>query len=200
MKTFPLVSGFLALVLLTACSQATSTTPTSPEPAAQTVPTETSASDVQVTATLQPDPQAKEEVAEPVVAPKTTTQKVPPKTTPVPATPAPATTPSTTPPAAQTPAPAAKPEVKTFNVSGGSFFFTPSALQVNKGDTVRIVFTNAGGMHNLKIDAFGAATKTLSSGESDTIEFVASKTGSFEYHCGVGSHRAMGQIGTLTVK
>ncbi len=90
--------------------------------------------------------------------------------------------------------------VKTFTVSGGNYFFSPKTLTVNKGDTVKIVFTNSGGVHDFRIDAFNVATKQIKNGETDTITFVADKSGTFEYYCSVGNHRAMGMVGTLTVK
>ena len=90
--------------------------------------------------------------------------------------------------------------VKEFTVDGKNFSFAPSALTVKKGDTVRIVFKNVGGFHDLKIDEFNVATKQIGDGQTDTIEFVADKTGSFEYYCSVGSHRAMGMKGALIVQ
>ncbi len=101
------------------------------------------------------------------------------------------------------PVPVKTPEVMTkavtFNINGGSFFFEPNSMQVKKGDTVTINFKNVGGMHNLAIDAFSVSTPVVKSGESATVTFVADKAGTFEYYCAVGSHRAMGQKGTLTV-
>lgn len=89
--------------------------------------------------------------------------------------------------------------VKEFSVEGGMFYFTPKTMTVNKGDTVRITFTNKEGTHDWKLDEFNAATKVLKAGESQTIEFVASTSGSFEYYCSVGTHRQMGMKGTLIV-
>jgi plastocyanin len=89
---------------------------------------------------------------------------------------------------------------KEFTVSGSNFKFEPATLTVNKGDTVKITFKNSGGMHNLMIDEFKANTKTIQSGQEDTITFTADKTGQFEYYCGVGNHRQMGMKGTLTVQ
>lgn len=91
------------------------------------------------------------------------------------------------------------PVVKTFNVTGSNFSFSPSTITVNKGDRVKIVF-NSQGTHDWVIDAFNARTSVLSAGQSQTIEFTADKTGSFEYYCSVGTHRQMGMKGTLTVK
>lgn len=89
--------------------------------------------------------------------------------------------------------------VKEFTVSGGNFYFTPKTLSVNKGDTVKINFVNAGGTHNLIVDGYNVGTPQISSGQSASITFVADKAGTFEYYCSVGSHRAMGMKGTLTV-
>ena len=90
--------------------------------------------------------------------------------------------------------------IKTFTVIGKSFSFTPSTITVNKGDTVKIVFQNTEGNHNWVIDEFNAHTKVISAGQTDTIQFVADKTGTFQYYCSVGAHRQLGMVGTLTVK
>ncbi len=89
--------------------------------------------------------------------------------------------------------------VKTFTVEGKNFSFSPSTMTVKKGDRVRIVFNNSGGRHDWVLDEFNARTKVIESGQSETIEFVADKAGTFEYYCSVGNHRAMGMKGTLTV-
>ncbi|OGK19119.1 hypothetical protein A3G67_02500 [Candidatus Roizmanbacteria bacterium RIFCSPLOWO2_12_FULL_40_12] len=90
--------------------------------------------------------------------------------------------------------------VKTVTVEGKPFSLTPSQIKVKQGDTVRIVFKNTGGIHDWVLDEFDARTKQLSAGESETIEFVADKKGSFEYYCSVGNHRQMGMKGTLVVE
>lgn len=90
--------------------------------------------------------------------------------------------------------------VKTFNVTGKSFSFSPSTITVNKGDTVKIVFTNTEGNHDWVVDEFNARTKIISGGQTDTVEFVADKAGTFEYYCSVGTHRQLGMKGTLVVK
>lgn len=90
--------------------------------------------------------------------------------------------------------------VKEFTVTGGNFKFDPSEIRVNAGDTVKITFTNAEGFHDLVINEFSAKTAQIKSGESETIEFVADKVGTFEYYCSVGSHRAQGMVGKLIVE
>ncbi|MDO8471136.1 MAG: cupredoxin domain-containing protein [bacterium] len=90
--------------------------------------------------------------------------------------------------------------VKEFSVDAAPFSFSPSTISVNKGDTVKITVKNVNGTHDFKIDEFNVSTRTLNIGETQTITFVADKTGSFEYYCSVGNHRAMGMVGTLTVR
>jgi plastocyanin len=90
--------------------------------------------------------------------------------------------------------------VKEFTISGKNFSFTPNTIAVNKGDHVKITFQNTAGFHNLVIDEYGVATAQKQAPDTETIEFIADKVGTFEYYCAVGTHRAMGMVGTLTVK
>ena len=88
-------------------------------------------------------------------------------------------------------------------VTNTGFKFNPATLTVKEGDTVRITFTSSaatGIMHDFVIDEFDVATSTLADGESETIEFVASKAGTYEYYCSVGNHREMGMMGSLVVE
>jgi len=93
-----------------------------------------------------------------------------------------------------------KPGILSFHVTGGSYYYSPNVIHVKKDDTVRIIFTNAGGKHNFLLDEFNVKMAPISTGESRTMEFKADKTGSFEYYCGIGNHRKMGQKGTLIVE
>jgi len=90
--------------------------------------------------------------------------------------------------------------VKEFNVVGTNFQFSLSEIKVKEGDIVKINFSNGGGFHDFVVDEFSARTRALSDGENQTIEFVASKKGTFEFYCSVGNHRAMGMIGNLIVE
>ncbi len=90
-------------------------------------------------------------------------------------------------------------EVKTFTIIGKPFSFSLSEIRVKEGDTVKIVFQNSEGTHDWVIDEFNVRTPRIGTGESATIEFVASKKGTFEYYCSVGQHRAMGMKGNLIV-
>lgn len=90
--------------------------------------------------------------------------------------------------------------IKEFTVTGSNFKFNPAEIRVNQGDTVRITFVNGSGIHDLQIPDLQVATKQITAGEQETIEFVANKAGSFEYFCSVGNHRAMGMTGTLIIE
>lgn len=89
--------------------------------------------------------------------------------------------------------------VKEFTVTGSSYKFDPATITVSKGDTVKINFKNSGGIHDFVIDELNVKTKTIPSGQQDTVTFTADKVGTFEYYCSVGNHRAMGMVGKLTV-
>lgn len=90
--------------------------------------------------------------------------------------------------------------VKEFVVTGGNFKFDLSEIRIQKGDTVKIVFKNAEGFHDLVIDEFKVRTQQIAAGKEETIQFVADKVGTFEYYCSVGSHRQMGMKGKLIVE
>ncbi len=85
-------------------------------------------------------------------------------------------------------------------VTGGSFYFEPNEIRVKKGEKVVITFTNKEGTHNFVIDEFGVKTEIISAGASTEITFTPDKTGTFEFYCSVGNHRAMGMKGTLIVE
>lgn len=90
--------------------------------------------------------------------------------------------------------------IKEFTVEGKPFEFNPKEIKVKKGDTVKITFKNNEGFHSLTIDDYNAGTKQINAGESDTIQFVADKAGSFQYFCAVDSHKDKGMVGTLVVE
>lgn len=91
-------------------------------------------------------------------------------------------------------------EVKSFTVDSFSFGYDTTEIRVKEGDKVRITLTNSNGFHDWVVDEFNAATKQIQQGETDTIEFVADKAGTYEYYCSVGKHREMGMVGTLIVE
>jgi plastocyanin len=90
--------------------------------------------------------------------------------------------------------------VKEITVTNEGFDFIPKEIRVNVGDTIRLTYENGGGFHDWVIDEFDAATRQFSGGQSETIEFVADRAGSFEFYCSVGNHRARGMWGNFIVE
>ncbi|MDI6721435.1 MAG: cupredoxin domain-containing protein [Candidatus Aenigmarchaeota archaeon] len=85
-------------------------------------------------------------------------------------------------------------------VHGGEYEFQPAQIKVSKGETVRLTFVNAGAVeHNLVIDELSIKTKLLKPQASETVEFVADKTGTFSFYCSVGDHRNQGMEGKLSI-
>ncbi len=86
-------------------------------------------------------------------------------------------------------------------IEGKEFAFSPSILTLSKGKTYQLTFKNTGTMpHNIDIDELGVKTKTISPGQTDTVSFTPSQTGSFTFYCAVGNHRAQGMQGTITIQ
>lgn len=85
-------------------------------------------------------------------------------------------------------------------VKGGMFYFDPSEVRVKRGEEVKIVFTSVDGLHDFVIDELQIRSRTVKTGESDEVEFVASEVVKFEYYCSFGNHRAMGMKGYLIVE
>lgn len=90
--------------------------------------------------------------------------------------------------------------VKEFTLNAGSFYYDPQVIRVKEGDTVRIVMYSLSMVHDLVIDELGVRSPMVKAGESGVVEFVASRKGTFEFYCSVGTHRSQGQVGTLIIE
>ncbi|KKR31519.1 MAG: Plastocyanin [Parcubacteria group bacterium GW2011_GWF2_39_8b] len=97
------------------------------------------------------------------------------------------------------PSSAMSPTVKEFTVVGTNFSYEPKIITVKKGDTVKIIFKDNEGFHDLKISGYDVITERINAGSESSVQFVADKTGNFEYFCTVGNHRAQGMKGTFVV-
>lgn len=93
-----------------------------------------------------------------------------------------------------------EPTVQVFNITAANFSFTPNEIKVKKGDAIKINLRGNEGMHDFVLDAFGVKTQKVQAGQNATVEFTADKTGTFEYYCSVGNHRAMGMVGKFIVE
>lgn len=91
-------------------------------------------------------------------------------------------------------------EEKVFTIDAFSFGYSEDEIRVNQGDVVTINLTNSNGFHDWVVDEFDAATEKIQAGDTTSVTFVADQTGTFEYYCSVGNHRAQGMVGTLIVE
>jgi len=92
-----------------------------------------------------------------------------------------------------------KTEVFVFPVTAKNYSFSPAEIRVKKGASVRIELRVEEGFHDLVLDEFNARTAQAGAGKTVVAEFVADKTGVFEYYCSVGKHRELGMAGKLVV-
>lgn len=73
-------------------------------------------------------------------------------------------------------------------------------LSVNQGDIVTITVQNGDvATHNLYIDGYDVQAPDAAPGASTSLQFTASKQGTFAYFCAIPGHRAMGMEGKLVV-
>lgn len=89
---------------------------------------------------------------------------------------------------------------RVIEVEAGSFYYKPDTITVKKGEKVRINLKAVSMMHDFNIDELGVKVPITKSGSSAFVDFTPDKTGTFEYYCSVGSHRANGQVGKITVE
>ena len=88
--------------------------------------------------------------------------------------------------------------VDSFYDSQG-MWFSLKEISVKKGDTIKIKVKNIKGTHDFVIDEYGINVETPLN-EEVVVEFIADKTGTFEYYCSIGDHRAKGMKGNLIVE
>jgi len=85
-------------------------------------------------------------------------------------------------------------------ITGSNFSFSPNSITAKKGQKVTVTFKSGGGFHNFAIDEFNVKTDVVGTGKSVDVTFTPDKTGTFEFYCAVGNHRAMGMVGKLIVQ
>jgi len=75
-------------------------------------------------------------------------------------------------------------DVKEFKITAKQFQFTPSTIEVNKGDKVRLIITSTDVPHGFSIPEY-KINERLDPGKPVTIEFTADKQGTFTSFCSV---------------
>ena len=96
---------------------------------------------------------------------------------------------------------------RTVNIEGGpGTSYNVSEVDVEEGETVEFVYHHAGGTHDLVLEnsegEIVERTDILSeSGESDSFTYTFQEDSEdYQFFCSVGSHRAQGMEGTITVE
>lgn len=89
---------------------------------------------------------------------------------------------------------------KVITIRAQQFYYTPSVVEVNKGDIVTIRFISNDVHHGLYIDGYELETNARP-GQDGSLTFVANNTGKFAMRCSVtcGSFHPY-MIGYLRVK
>ena len=88
----------------------------------------------------------------------------------------------------------------TIQMVARQFEFEPNIIRVNKGDLVRIEITSEDVVHGFALPAFGINVP-VQPGQTTVVEFVADKTGSFEFYCSIYCGAGHSQMrGTLIVE
>lgn len=90
--------------------------------------------------------------------------------------------------------------VQTVTIEAGSFYYKPNVINAKVGDKIKVIMTSKDMMHDFMIDELDVKMPTTKSGETNEVEFTATKAGTFEFYCSVGQHRKNGQVGTLIVE
>ncbi len=91
-------------------------------------------------------------------------------------------------------------ELREFSVTARQWEFIPDPIEVNKGDTVKLKIMSVDVAHGFALPAFGISER-LEPGKEVVVQFVADKTGEFDFFCNVpcgAGHSTMG--GKLVVR
>ena len=95
------------------------------------------------------------------------------------------------------PSPADAP-VKSFEVAASRYKFDPEIIEVDEGDRVVLKMRSVDVAHGLAVKEFNAKAAIPKGGEVVTLEFVASKAGTYALecseYCGRGHKGMTGQL------
>lgn len=90
-------------------------------------------------------------------------------------------------------------DIREVTVEGGSYYFEPDTINVSVNETVRFVFENEGGFHDMRIPELEAGTERINGGETASFTVTFDEEGSYEFICSVGNHAERGMTGTIDV-
>ena len=91
--------------------------------------------------------------------------------------------------------------VRTVDVIASRFKFEPSIIPVAQGERIRLRLRSADRDHHFAIKAFRVKALIPKTGEAVTVDFVAARTGTFEFtcaeYCGTGHSGMKGKLVVL---
>jgi heme/copper-type cytochrome/quinol oxidase subunit 2 len=91
-------------------------------------------------------------------------------------------------------------QVREFTVEGNQYAFSPSSIEVQKDDLVKITFTARDMPHSLTIDEYRIA-KRAGAGQTVVFEFRADRSGPFTFYCNLTQdERCRNMKGQLRVR
>ena len=91
-------------------------------------------------------------------------------------------------------------KIKEIAVTSKRYEFIPAQIKVKEGDIVRLTLTSEDVRHGLAIKDYDVNV-VVDKGERKTVEFLADKKGTFEFHCSVRCGQGHGRmLGTLIVE
>ena len=96
--------------------------------------------------------------------------------------------------------PASSGVVKDITITATNYEFRQEGSAINKGDTVRLTLVVEQGTHSIVLSGYNVEITPTPAGKSQSVTFVADKSGTFNYHCNnyCGSgHKDM--VGTIVV-
>jgi cytochrome c oxidase subunit II len=87
---------------------------------------------------------------------------------------------------------------KAFEITASRFQFEPAVLDVTEGDRVVLTLRSADTTHGLSIPEFKVKATVPKGGAPVTVEFMASKAGTFPFecseYCGAGHRQMKGRL------
>jgi cytochrome c oxidase subunit 2 len=87
---------------------------------------------------------------------------------------------------------------KVFEITASRYRFEPAILEVTEGDRVILTLRSADGTHGIAIPEFKVKAVIPKGGAPVTVEFMASKAGTFPFacseYCGSGHRQMKGRL------
>lgn len=78
-------------------------------------------------------------------------------------------------------------QVREFTIEGSQFAFSPTRIDVQQDDLVKVTFTARDMAHSFTIDEYRIA-KRAGAGQTVVFEFRADRTGAFTFYCNLSQN------------